>query len=1214
MPDSRIEAEAMTSRLREHLRMLLPMAAISHANSAQALPPLLLLQTAHNLAAFALPNGDFRANYETLYEGFKDLCNQHQREWEQLDVNFVFCLPQPDSDFDDFCSKIETDVYFCRKFVIPLDGDLPLALARLPFLPLDPLKGAGLRPDSAQVFLQRHGISALLARYLVLPHHRGPEEIVNDCIAQQFGEPVISPAVPRTSAVATDRSQEPIRIEKIEIENFRAYRKAQSFDIASDITVLYGPNGFGKTSFFDAIDFAVTGDIGRLDGLSDSQFQKAATHLDSEPGKCVVTMIASNNGASIRVKRTAKARNRATLNGNHKDRKAILAALTGASSPGTERIDHLVRLFRATHQFNQEEQELTREFQKDCRLRADIVSRMLAFEDYNNAVAKTEKVYAHLVQIMASHDATILAAQTLTAADREEIRRLSQPTQIDGSASTLQETIASVRGRLIAAGFSAEEEPVDTAVVRGWRAAVASRHAEHVSKGRRLTELAKDLASLPTTRLQLETRSQALIAKEREQTKAEADRAAAELATQRADQTFTEHSGKLKELNARNQLLEWIRSTKLRYTEAVALEKKLGEDLGVLATLLREQRTAEEKLAVEIQAVEAVISQQSLKSAGLQQQLKLLTTLLETHPRYVDQRRRLGEVDEAWRVVEKELADLQPLHRKLTQDQSDLMAEEKRLDNQIKQVTTQQSDLKRLLTDLAGHIHTGVCPICAADYGAKEKLLQRIQTHSNAEVASEPRQRLQQIREKISTVKQSLAELAAKKLAAELRQTALQTEKTQIEAALTAFVQSVEGTALFPDSPARHFADELRRRVTASNAEIAQHKTPMAKHQHLLAALRESLAANRQVSLQKQFEHDEKSKTLTSVRAELSRMRADPRLGRSSLDIDREQLAEAGRLTTEQLVRANEDLKAAELATVLKKTAFTAARQILVALRPDIQTLRAQIAADKKWIADFEARLTASNLSPTLTPDALADLVKAESQHQADAAVLVDSTTNLELALDAATTAAALSRLTDNIHAANKRKTDAESERKRLKPWADFFDELRSLLSAKQNTAIATFTREYGPRALVIQRRLRSVYGFEDIILSPDKSDIVVRATRRGEPLRPIDYFSQSQQQTLLLALFLTACSSQTWSNFCPVLLDDPVTHFDDLNTYAFLDLLVGLLDAHNGPRQFILSTCDDRLFQLARQKFRHLGSRAAFYTFVSVGRDGPQIEAVTSS
>jgi exonuclease SbcC len=113
--------------------------------------------------------------------------------------------------------------------------------------------------------------------------------------------------------------------------------------------------------------------------------------------------------------------------------------------------------------------------------------------------------------------------------------------------------------------------------------------------------------------------------------------------------------------------------------------------------------------------------------------------------------------------------------------------------------------------------------------------------------------------------------------------------------------------------------------------------------------------------------------------------------------------------------------------------------------------------------------------------------------------------------------------------------------------------------------------------------------------------------------LRPTDYFSQSQQQTLLLALFLTACISQTWSAFSPVFLDDPVTHFDDLNTYAFLDLIVGLLESDSGRRQFVISTCDEKLLQLARQKFRHLGERAIFYRFYAIGPDGPSVEKVSA-
>jgi len=111
--------------------------------------------------------------------------------------------------------------------------------------------------------------------------------------------------------------------------------------------------------------------------------------------------------------------------------------------------------------------------------------------------------------------------------------------------------------------------------------------------------------------------------------------------------------------------------------------------------------------------------------------------------------------------------------------------------------------------------------------------------------------------------------------------------------------------------------------------------------------------------------------------------------------------------------------------------------------------------------------------------------------------------------------------------------------------------------------------------------------------------------------LCPTDYFSQSQQQTLLLGLFLTACSSQTWSAFSPVFLDDPLTHFDDLNTYSFLDLIVGLLESDFSKRQFIISTCEEKLFQLAKQKFRYLSGRAKFYLFSAIGAEGPIIEEV---
>jgi exonuclease SbcC len=153
----------------------------------------------------------------------------------------------------------------------------------------------------------------------------------------------------------------------------------------------------------------------------------------------------------------------------------------------------------------------------------------------------------------------------------------------------------------------------------------------------------------------------------------------------------------------------------------------------------------------------------------------------------------------------------------------------------------------------------------------------------------------------------------------------------------------------------------------------------------------------------------------------------------------------------------------------------------------------------------------------------------------------------------------------------------------------------------------------FSPRTAVIQQRLRPVYGFGGIEVTSRDKTIIVNVQRKGVRLRPTDYFSQSQVQTLILGLFLTACSSQTWSGFSSIMMDDPVTHFDDLNTYALLDLILGLQSSEEGERQFVISTCDEKLLQLARHKFRHMGAAAKFYRFQAIGSDGPMVSEISA-
>ena len=60
-------------------------------------------------------------------------------------------------------------------------------------------------------------------------------------------------------------------------------------------------------------------------------------------------------------------------------------------------------------------------------------------------------------------------------------------------------------------------------------------------------------------------------------------------------------------------------------------------------------------------------------------------------------------------------------------------------------------------------------------------------------------------------------------------------------------------------------------------------------------------------------------------------------------------------------------------------------------------------------------------------------------------------------------------------------------------------------------------------------------------------------------------------------------------------------------------DLILGLIDFDAMARQFIISTCDERILHLARQKFRHLGEKARFYIFSAIDADGPVVEEFDS-
>jgi exonuclease SbcC len=1211
MPSLPRNHQPSADSLRTYLESVLPYSQVTNAIVDPAYQPLLLLHTAHTMVAFAFANGDMRTSYDALYGSFKNYYVDQHGQWDDLDLAFVFCVEPDMPDLDHFCSKVETNVYFCRKFVVSLAQPLGISLARLPFLPLMPLDGGSLRPPSAQTFLQKCGVPAALARYLVVQHERGPERIIEDCLSGEFSEPTNLLPSSNAQIQQSDAAMDHVSLDKVKIQNFRAYRRPQSFTIGADVTVLYGPNGFGKTSFFDAIDFAVTGGIGRLTSSNDVGFAKTAQHLDCGSEESIVSLSFTRNDATRMLTRSVRDRKQPLLDGVRTDRKTVLSELTG--SPPTERVDNSISLFRATHLFSQEQQELMRDFQNDCRLSEEIVSRMLAVEDYANAVNKTARILEIVQSAIANAIREIKDLSRKIADEQTELDRLGQVAKAHANVEALDAEIEAIRRRMATVGIGATQQKPDIAILRGWRAALEARRAENQSRITRLSMLTKEVAGLPRARAEIAKLQELLRQREDAIGKAEDKRVPAELAFQQAEQRLAEINSKCGEAQAKANLLEQIRAAKPLYEQRINEQRTLNKELSHATEALAQHREVEEKTTSDLRAQEHLAAQCMEKLQTKRSDLMAVQTLKDSVAPWQANQLHLVAVIESEQAAAMSLQSLRTEEQELAPHLTSMIAEEGRMSRQIEEVDKSQSELKRLLSQFQGHVHTGTCPLCGQDHKSKDKLLRRIQQHTLIDAASGARTDLTGVKERITRLAEQVAANKEKQVATNIRLANLKTERSRLQDEIARFESSSASLGIVIEMTDPTPTEQLHARQTLILQEINELNRQIPEIRVAAEAVRKSLTTTKNLVTTNTEDITAKKSVLARLQAEATNLREPLRMAALSLDSPDEQLADIEQLNISLLTGLQTEISTIQAEVEQKKSTVLALRQESASIKAELPALRNQLANLQRTMTQILARVGESKLPADSSEEMLLGLIGEESRIQAELLALRDSTSNLELAIDAATTAAALTNLLEGIRIKEMAVATAIQQRDKHEPWLMYFQEVSRLVSSEKNEAIANFTREYGPRASVIQRRLRSVYGFDEIEIRSDESTISVRVKRHGEELRPKDYFSQSQQQTLLLGLFLTACISQTWSAFSPVLLDDPVTHFDNLNTYAFLDLIVGLIESDSWKRQFIISTCDEKLLQLARQKFRHLGERAKFHQFEAIGAYGPIVAEISS-
>ncbi|KXH86965.1 AAA family ATPase [Sporosarcina sp. HYO08] len=93
-----------------------------------------------------------------------------------------------------------------------------------------------------------------------------------------------------------------------------------------------------------------------------------------------------------------------------------------------------------------------------------------------------------------------------------------------------------------------------------------------------------------------------------------------------------------------------------------------------------------------------------------------------------------------------------------------------------------------------------------------------------------------------------------------------------------------------------------------------------------------------------------------------------------------------------------------------------------------------------------------------------------------------------------------------------------------------------------------------------------------------------------GKEINPAYTFSSAQINVVAISIFLAMALRQQCTNLSTILMDDPIQSMDDLNVFSFIDIIRGFASEgvfNELKKQFVLSTHDEKIYRLMKKKFR---------------------------
>jgi exonuclease SbcC len=353
------------------------------------------------------------AAFFSVAESSKDLAQIHETAEKEIgalramkasglprDLELVLLVAGYQPPDPGLVRRIADDRYICRKFVLwPDDQHVEEALADLPFWPPgDLLTGV---PTSVAAGVQEtvRGFDPRLIGDLA-SHSPGAERIFEKIRERKYslsGQPSGSEVAPPPRVAPSAWT----KLEALDITDFRGIRRLRPEDmpLSGDAIFIYGPNAVGKTSIADAVEWAITGQVGRLQ-LGPSGSRKSGpdpiVNVFSDKGEARVTCHLSNREPICRVKHGWSTER--LIGSRSADDRAVIDHVVGTRAPSPEarlRVERLRDLFRGSHNLSQYNIcQFLEQTEPDERF--DILTNMIGAEEFVRFREKVSAVLRHL--------------------------------------------------------------------------------------------------------------------------------------------------------------------------------------------------------------------------------------------------------------------------------------------------------------------------------------------------------------------------------------------------------------------------------------------------------------------------------------------------------------------------------------------------------------------------------------------------------------------------------------------------------------------------------------------------------------------------------------------------------------------------------------------------------------------------------------------------